>query len=346
LKAIVIGVIGAILGCLLGWLIDSAHALPANYSTQANNTDALYTWLLIVTGGIFGLVTAVLIAALVLFRKKRGEERTSSPVHGHTMLEVVWTIIPTIIVVFFTALSWHVLNENESAQADPNRMIVTVTGFQWDWKYTYNKEGLKDQHQLVVPINTPIEFEVTSTDVIHGWWVPEWRVQMNATPGQTNIVYATPDRLGTVSVVCTFICGDGHPKMGTEVAGAFPARIKIVSDADFKTWMNQALSAQKAALSNPTGQAAAVFKDNGCNGCHTWTPAGATGTIGPNLDNVAADAQKAGQGVAAYVKQSIVDPGAYVVPGYPAGVMPTDYGTKISAADLDKLVVGLSSQGQ
>jgi cytochrome c oxidase subunit II len=182
--------------------------------------------------------------------------------------------------------------------------------------------------------------------VIHGWWVPDWRVQMNATPGQMNIVYATPNKVGEIAVVCTFICGDGHPKMGTEVDGAFPSRIKIVSQADYQKFMTDALAAQKKALSNPTGQAVAVFKQNGCTGCHTWTPAGSSATVGPNLDNVANDAATAGQGVAAYVKQSIVDPGAYVVPNYPAGVMPTDYGTKIPAADLDKLVVGLSSQGQ
>ncbi len=349
MKAIVIGIVGAVLGCALGYWIDQAHALPAAMSVQADNTDWLYTILLVVTGGIFGLVTAVLVAAIVLFRKRRGSDRVSSPVHGHTMLEVIWTVIPTIIVVVFTLLAWQVLDDNEAAKANPNRLVVVVTGFQWNWKYTYldqaGKPILRDQQQLVVPKDREIEFKVESTDVIHGWWVPQWRIQINATPGQTNIVYATPNRLGEAAVVCTFICGNGHPQMGTEVEGAFPSRIKIVTPDEYTAFMTKGVAAQKVAGASPAAAAVAVFNANSCGGCHTWTPAKATGAVGPNLDNIAADAKTAGQDVAAYVKQSIVDPAAYVVPGYQLLMQP-GYGTKIPAADLATLIKSIASGGK
>jgi cytochrome c oxidase subunit 2 len=350
LKAIVIGIVGAVLGCVLGFLVDRAHALPgADSSVQATNTDWLYSGLLVVTGGIFGLVTAVLVAAVVLFRKRRGDPRVSSPVHGHTGLELVWTIIPTIIVVVFTILSWQVLNDNEAAKADPNRMRIVVTGYQWNWKYTYldgsGNPTLRDSQLLEVPLGARIEFRVESTDVIHGWWVPDWRVQINATPGQTNLVYVTPTRLGTVPVVCTFICGQGHPQMGSEVEGAFPSRIRIVPQAAYDQFMAKALADQAKADANPAAKAVAVFKAQNCGGCHTWTPAGASGAVGPSLDNVAADAKTAGQDLAAYIKESIVAPGAYIVPNYQA-LMPPGYGDKISAADLDALVKALATGGK
>ena len=192
-----------------------------------------------------------------------------------------------------------------------------------------------------MPINAKIRFNIRSRDVIHGWWVPDWRIQMNATPGQTNFVSATPNRLGSYAVVCTFICGDAHPKMGTEVEGHFPQRIRVVSEADYQAWLAGAQAAQKVADANPNATAVKIFNANGCGACHVWKAAGSAGPIGPSLDNLAADAQKAGQPVDAYVRDSILKPSAYLVTGFP-DIMPKDFGTKISDGDLAELVKRLS----
>ena len=184
------------------------------------NTDHVYDIMVIVTMGIFGLVTAVLVAALVLFRERRGETRVAPPVHGHHGLEIIWTAIPAVIVIALTGISWKALNDNESGKAD---MQITVWGQQFDWTYDYPREHLQQVHQLVVPVNAKIDFDVESKDVIHGWWVPAWRVQINATRPDDKL-RVTPTKIGEFKVVCTFICGSGHPVMGTGVQGSIPRR--------------------------------------------------------------------------------------------------------------------------
>jgi cytochrome c oxidase subunit II len=338
-RAIVFGIVGAVLGCILGLGMAAMHVMPTAASVQAQNTDWLFNIMLVITGAIFGLVTMVLVVSVFKFRERRGETRTARPTHGHTQLEIVWTAIPLVIVSVIAGLAWSTLNANDNASG---AWHIDVIGQQWDWNYAYPQAGLQHTHQLVVPVNQKIQFAIASRDVIHGWWVPSWRVSMNATPGQTNLLVVTPTKIGSFKVVCNFICGTGHPIMGTNVQGSAIARILVVSRADYNTWLAKQLVAQKQAAANPTTHAVAIFNQYGCSSCHAWTPAGAAGHIGPNLDNVAADAAKAGRGsVATYIHESIVNPSAYTVPGYP-NVMPPGFGTHIPPADLTTLVNALA----
>jgi cytochrome c oxidase subunit 2 len=288
----------------------------------------------------------VLVVAVIHFRERRGETRTARPVHGHTQLEVVWTLIPFVIVCVFTGLSWKVLRDNDKA---PNAMAVTVWGQQFTWTYDYPQAGIVNSSELVLPVGQPVRLTIQSKDVIHGWWVPDFRVQMNATPGQKNLLTVTPNKTGSFKVVCTFICGDGHPIMGTNVKGSLPRRVRVLSVAEFQAWLGKgkAEAAKQAAAeaASPAGKAIGVFTRAGCGGCHTWGPAKSAGKVGPDLDALAADAKKAGKPAADYVKESIVSPGAYIVPGY-TDQMPKNYGTTLSPADLDALVKALSAGGK
>jgi cytochrome c oxidase subunit II len=286
-----------------------------------------------VTCGIAGLVTAILVASLYLFRERRGETRVAPPVHGHHGLEVIWTAIPAVIVIILTGISWQALNENEAGDAG---LKVNVWGQQFDWTYDYPELGLKNVHQLIVPVNTKIDFDVQSKDVIHGFWVPAWRQQINATPSQVNKLRVTPNKIGEFKVVCTFICGAGHPVMGTGVQGAIPARIKVVSQADYDAFVADAKQKATAAAANPDAAAVAVFNSAGCGGCHEWKPAGSKGAIGPSLDglNKLPDAEN-------FVRQSIVDPSAVITKGY-TDQMPKDFKSKLAPEDLDVLVKALA----
>ncbi len=355
MKAIIVGAVGAVLGCALGVVLVLLDGMPLQASVQAHNTDWIYQIMLVTTAGIFGLVTAVLVGAVVTFRAKHGDMSDAAPVHGHTGLEIIWTIIPTIIVIVLTGLSWKVLNDNNVADAK-GHLTVSVWGQKWDWNYdypTYSGEvtGTKGTfpykvagiHELVVPINTPIRFEIRSRDVIHGWWVPAWRVQINATPGQMNLLSATPDRLGTFAVVCTFVCGDAHPKMGTEVAGAFPSRIHVVTQAEFATYIAAAVVQAKKDASDPDHAAVVAF--SGCAGCHAWTPAKAGGTVGPSLDDVAKD-KPAGETLEAFVRESIVSPSAHIATGFSPGVMPANFGTTLSKDQIDALVARIAADSK
>jgi cytochrome c oxidase subunit 2 len=342
-RVTILVVVGAVLGVVVGLGILAADVLPPSASKQAENTDLLYDILVLSTSAIFGIVTAVLVFAAVRFRAPHGVMHDGPPLHGLTWLEVVWTAIPAVIVVSLTGISWWVLNRNDVADAK-GHMTIVVHGKQWTWLYDYPEYKLTRLNQLVVPVNAKIRFDVESDDVIHGWWVPAWRIQMNATPGQTNVVSATPNKTGTYDVVCTFICGIQHPQMGTEVAGANPKKILVVDQATFDKYISgqKAAAAKEAAAlaANPYGAAVKVFTAAGCGGCHAWKPAKSTGAVGPSLDDLAAAAQKAGKPLADYVRQSIEQPSAYIVPGYP-DAMPKNFGSTIAKPDLDTLVDGL-----
>ena len=333
MRLVILGIVGTIVGLLAGIGIVEIGFMPEQASEQAVNTDRVYDIMVIVTSGIAGLVTAILVAALFLFRERRGETRVAPPVHGHHGLEVIWTAIPAVIVIALTGISWQALNDNEGGDAD---MAITVWGQQFDWTYDYPGEGLENIHQLVVPVNAKIDFEVQSKDVIHGFWVPAWRVQINATPGQINKLRATPNKIGDFKVVCTFICGSGHPVMGTDIQGSIPSRIKVVSEADYQKFLTEQKALAKEAAADPNAAAVAVFNTAGCGGCHAWKPAGSAGAIGPPLDGLGSqpDAEN-------FIRQSIEDPSAEITQGYP-DQMPKDFKSKLAPEDLDVLVKALA----
>ena len=333
MRLVILGIVGTVVGLLAGIGIVAIGFMPEEASKQAANTDGVFDIMVIVTSGIAGLVTAILVAALFLFRERRGETRVAPPVHGHHGLEVIWTAIPAVIVIALTGISWKALNDNEGGKPD---LKITVWGQQFDWTYDYPDAKLTNIHQLIVPVNAKIDFDVQSKDVIHGWWVPAWRVQINATPGQTNKLRATPTKIGDFKVVCTFICGSGHPVMGTNVKGSIPSRIKVVSQEDYDAFIAKAQKVAAAAADNPLAGAVKVFATAGCGACHTWKAAGSTGAIGPALDSLAShpDAEN-------FVRQSIVDPGASIEAGYP-DQMPKDFKSKLKPEDLDVLVKALA----
>jgi cytochrome c oxidase subunit 2 len=333
LRLVILGIVGTVVGLLAGIGIVLLDFMPEQASEQAVNTDRVYEIMLIVTSGIAGLVTVILVASLLLFRERRGETRVAPPVHGHHGLEVIWTAIPALIVIVLTGISWQTLNENEGGDAG---LTVDVWGQQFDWTYDYPDLGLENVHQLVVPVNTKIDFEVQSRDVIHSWWIPAWRQQINATPGQVNKLRVTPNKVGEFKVVCSFICGSGHPVMGTDVEGSIPQRIKVVSKADYDKFVTAEQEKAKASAADPNAAAVAVFNSAGCGGCHAWEPAESKGAVGPSLDDLGADPD-----AETFVRESIVDPGAEIAEGYP-DQMPKDFETKLAPEDLDVLVKALA----
>ena len=168
--------------------------------------------------------------------------------------------------------------------------------------------------------------------MIHGFFVAEWRVKADAVPGIINRTFATPDRLGTFRVLCSALCGPGHAGMSNQNV------TKVVSSADFAKWVGQQ---KKASATTPPGQK--IFAGAlGCGGCHTLAAAGTTGTVGPDLDNISADAKAAGQSIPDFVRESIVDPNKYIAKGYPPNVMPGNFGSTLSKQQLDDLVKFIS----
>jgi cytochrome c oxidase subunit 2 len=335
--ALVAGVIGAIAAAL--WLPDW---FPPAAGVEARRQDTLYLWLLVMSALIFALVVGFLGYSMWKFRARPGDMSDGAPIHGHTGLEIVWTVVPIVIVLGFAVAATYVLNRNESLKQ--GHMVVNVTGRQFAWSFTYPKLGHLHTGILVLPKGRQVEFRLhaPATDVIHSFKIPALRVGEDVVPGTPTTVVATPTRLGTYAIVCAELCGIGHSQMRNLLV--------VMKPADFHKWIVRQRQLAKAPPPSPAGgstDAAAVFTSAGCSGCHTFAPAGATATVGPDLGQLTADAAKYGGGETAqqYVRESITDPGKVLVSGYSDGIMPSTFGTSLTSAQIDALVSYLLKGG-
>jgi cytochrome c oxidase subunit II len=328
---VVIGLIAAALGVALGLLIDW---FPAQGSDKAHVVDTVYDVLLICSVPVFVLVMTVVLYSVWRFRMRPGEEELDGPpIHGNTRLEIIWTAIPAILLVALCSYSYVALRDVEDAKADS--LNVRVVGEQFTWTFYYRDASGKEvaSPQLYLPRGKPVNFTVQSKDVIHDFWVPAFRVKIDAVPGIDTTLRATPDRLGDYPVICAELCGLGHAAMRQTA--------HIVEPAEFDDWLSK-LGAGGAAGGGGgggggqggggTADGKAVFMSNGCGGCHALADAGTSGGVGPDLD----------QGLkgkdAAFIKESIVDPSAEIAKGYSDGIMPPNFGQTIPPAQLDALV--------
>jgi cytochrome c oxidase subunit 2 len=229
-----------------------------------------------------------------------------------------------------------VLTDIEGAKADS--MDVRVVGEQFTWTFHYRDADGKpvSSHQLYVPVGRQVEFDVQSKDVLHDFWVPAFRVKIDAVRGITTHVVATPNRIGRYPVVCAELCGLGHAAMRQTA--------HVVSADDFDRWLtSQSDKAQAggggAAPEGGGGESAAadgktIFtsEEGGCQGCHTLSDAGANATIGPDLDKALAGASKA------QIRESIVKPNAEIEKGYSPDIMPQNFEETLGADRVDALV--------
>jgi cytochrome c oxidase subunit 2 len=323
---VIAGGIAAAVAILLPWL-------PTPASREAGRIDFVFWFVIAICIGIFAIVIAALLYSVVRFRAAPDDLSDGAPIHGHTGLEIAWTLVPTVLVTAIGIVSAVVLAQNDAQGKDV--LNVEVTAQQFAWTFTY-PDAKVTTATLRLPKDRQVLLTLHSKDVIHSFWVPEFGQKQDTVPGLTTTLPITPDKLGTFPVICTELCGLGHALMRSEAI--------VMQPAAFDTWLRKQSGA--ASSGNASASGATVFQDNACGSCHTLKAAGATGTTGPDLDKLPAAAQKAGQPLAAFVRQSIVDPNAYVAPGYPQNVMPQTFGSSLSKQQLDALVSYLVDSSQ
>ncbi len=321
----VLSLVATAIGIAVSLAIDW---FPTEGSTAAKKVDNLYDVLLIASVPVFVLVMSVAIYSVLAFRARPGDMSDGEPIHGNTRLEIVWVTIPFMLVSGLAIYGWVVLNDIEAKQ--PDAMTVNVTGRQFTWSFDYPDEGKVKSNQLYLPKDRPVEFHIHTKDVIHSFWVPEFRLKSDAVPGLTTKVRLTPSRLGRYSVVCAELCGIGHSAMRQAV--------RVVSPRRFDSWLAQ--RQQAARREGELGEGRRLFTGVGCAGCHTLADAGSSAQTGPPLEGLGEIFQKRrrGQSLSEYLRESIVDPKAFVVSGFSPEGMPANYGKQLSKEELDTLV--------
>ena len=331
IQMLTIGLIASIVGIVLALIIDW---FPVQGSEQAEQIDTFWDVLLICSVPIFVLVAVVVVFSVREFRMRPGEELMDGPpIHGNTRLEVIWTTLPAILLISLCTYSYIVLVDIEEAPAGQERK-VTVFGEQFTWTFEYNEGGKKFRTaQLYVPEGESVKFLVKSRDVIHDFWVPAWRMKIDAVPGITTDYRITPKRLGDYPIVCAELCGLGHAFMRQTA--------HVLSREDFDAWVRKQTA--PPAGGGGGGNAAAVDAEKiftqgnaagatACGACHTLAAAGTSAEVGPNLGESLKGKD------AAYIRESIVEPDATLAKGFGAGLMPPTYGDTLSPQELDALV--------
>lgn len=322
---------------ILIWLFLLVDWFPVAGSNVSDEIDTFWDVLLIVSIPIFVIVTGVMLFSVWRWRQRPGEEDLDGPpMHGNAKLEVIWTAIPTVIIAALCAYAVVILLDIQAAPAKGTR-VVNVQGVQFAWSFETEENGRKIKtNSLVVPAGEPVTFKIHSNDVIHSFWVPEWRLKVDAVPGITTSYSLTPTRVGTFDVVCAELCGLGHAYMRQTVT--------VLPKNEYAAWVERRGGDARQAAGGEGEQAGLSAKElftagnpsvgaTACGTCHTLSAAGTTASTGPDLNKIlAAGASKAS------IREAIVNPDAATTKGFAKGLMPSNYGQVLSAKEIDDLV--------
>ena len=225
--------------------------IPLVASEQGDRVDNLLWFVIWASIVIFTLVATVLIYSAFAFRAKPGDESDGPPVHGNTKLEIVWTLVPTLLLAIMAVWAYIVLSDNEALASD--RMVVEVTAQQFAWSFRYPDGGV-GTGDLHLPVGRQVELKMRSKDVIHDFYVVQFHVKEDVVPGITTNLIINPTREGTYQIICAELCGVGH--------GVMRSRVIVQSQAAFDQWMSDAKAqiAQQATPAQPS-QASAPGSD-------------------------------------------------------------------------------------
>jgi cytochrome c oxidase subunit II len=208
LFALVASAAGLTLALVPGWL-------PQQASAEAGRIDFVFWFVTAICVFIFAVVAAITIYAIWKFRAKPDDDSDGPPIHGHTGLEIAWTAVPTVLVTAIAIVSAIVLAKDDAQGANPLR--VEVTAQQFFWSYRYPGYDNKESSVLRLPVDRSVVLTMTAKDVIHSFWVPQFRQKQDVVPGIHPTLHITPNRLGTYPVICTELCGLGHALMRSRV---------------------------------------------------------------------------------------------------------------------------------
>jgi cytochrome c oxidase subunit 2 len=223
---VIVGVLVVITTIVLGLLLNGVLPLPEQGVTQAGTVDDLFRVHMWLIAFLFSLVSVFMVYSFVVFRRAKSEDE-GDHFEGNTTLEVLWTAIPLVLVVVFAFIGVRTLADITAAS--PNDLAIKVTGQQWAWVFGY-PNGTTNA-ELVVPVDQPIVLEMTSTDVIHSFWVPEWRMKQDLVPGMTTHVNYTPKATGEFTLACNQVCGLSHTNMY--------AKVRVVTPDEFTAWLDE-----------------------------------------------------------------------------------------------------------
>lgn len=277
-------ILPALLASGCAWLFPETPQTTVYPTTEATRQiQSVYsqvTWWVL---GIFVVVEALLVFAVLRFRRRPGEEGVPEQVHGHTALEIGWTLVPLLIVIAIAFPSLRVLWTLAEPAGD-DALQVNVVGKRWWFEFEYPEYGIVTANELHLPTGRAANLALTSDNVIHSFWVPRLSGKRDLVPGRTQNLSFTPEEAGWYEGQCAELCGASHALM--------QFRVKVDTPMEFDEWVAAQKMPAAVDMANPGVQG---FAQNACFTCHAidgspWT----FGRVGPNLTHVASRTTLAG----------------------------------------------------
>lgn len=304
--------------------------LPVSASAYAQQVDALYLFL--VGMSVFFLVLiGVLITIFSLKYRRRSAGEVPAKTRSHYQLEIMWTVIPLILVMvlFFWGARLFV-----RYSMPPNDAVeILVTGKQWMWKIQH-PDGRREINNLHIPVDQAVKLTMTSEDVIHSFYVPAFRVKADVLPGRYTTLWFRPTEVGRYHLFCAEYCGTEHSLMG--------GLVYVMSKADFEVWQKADGGAAGVGQLSPAAAGEALFKAKGCAACHTETPA----ALAPSLHGMFGHTVKLNDGTEVtadenYLHESIINSQAKIVEGF-LPIMPVFQGL-LTEEEIQQLIAYIKS---
>jgi len=346
--------------------------LPEQASAESKSVDELFYILMIIGGVVFFLIQGMLLISVIAFRARPGDDSDGPTYQGNPLLEIVWTIIPAMVVVFLAVVSYNIWTQNSEPKASVNlvdggSISINVTGARYAWTHQYVTERFDDNGgQIVINsgadlhtyIGQNVDLTLQTQDVIHSYWVPAMRVKQDLLPGDpaqggrpTELRF-TPVRVegraypAEYPIVCAELCGDGHGRM----------RGTVIVYEDESQFLDQFYEPAIYAILNPPAdpvlRGEMEIQNYICNSCHILDSLSWTSTTGPSLNGISerAGERVPGQSAEEYIATSIWNSGAFRVPGYDQqiaafGADGMEAGNGMSPEQLCSIVAYLCTQG-
>ncbi len=315
---VIIAVLVVVVAVLTYLGLTAIGLMPVEASAQSVPIDWLFDLEIKLISFFFAVIMVPLVYSLVVFRRKEGDETDSVHIEGNTPLELTWTAIPLVIVIALGIIGAD--NLKQVRAVDPQAIEVGVVAFQWGWRFEY-PQGFTS-NKLYLPVDQQVVLKMQSQDVLHSFWVPEFRVKQDVVPGRVEDYRITPTRIGEYKVRCAEICGTSHAYMESPVI--------VVSKADYESWVTQEAATAKAEALASAGKPDAkrgekLYQESGCKACHSLD---GVKSVGPTWKALYGSQVKLADGKSvaaddAYIAESIKLPGAKTVEGFPANAMPS-----------------------
>lgn len=311
---------------LIGTFVKVENLLPAQASYQAEVIDGVFGIHIWLIAFFFSLIVVFVLYSIIVFRRRKGELGSGVYMTGNHRLEIIWTIVPLAIVLYLAVIGATSLADVE--RRDPDALVVDVFASQWNWRFEY--EDATSSNVLVLPKGKQVLLRLQSADVIHSFFVPEFRVKQDVLPGGEAFIRELrikPTQEGDFKVRCAEICGQLHYSMLADV--------QVVSANEFEIWLSSQSGCDLSA--EECGQLLA--QQFGCLACHSLD---GTVVVGPSWLGIAGTEKTFEDGSTAivdadYLFKSVTDPNVQVVAGFPASVMPQNFSEILSEEQIQQI---------